>query len=53
MTYYVPKTKRELVIWLSRRYPYAGYSFKSLDKRTLYAIYYNAIRKHEEIKYGT
>lgn len=45
MDYYKPRTKKDLALWLVRRYPYA--SFKGMDIKRMWSIFYNTVRRHE------
>lgn len=39
MDFYIPRTKRELVDWLSKRYVGKVIGFRQMEKRQLLAIY--------------
>ena len=48
MDYFVPRTKRELVIWIQRQYWNAGQTMAGLErypKKRLMAIYFELIRR--------
>lgn len=47
-SYYVPRTKVELIRWLKHRYPYAAQDFKKMSKSQLYAVVYKTFSKHTE-----
>ena len=49
--YWIPPTKRELVIWIQRQYWNAGQCTSGLDRKPtkqLWAIYYELIRRIKE-----
>ena len=51
MDYYVPPTKRELVIWIQKQYWNAGQTVAGLErypKKRLMAIYFELIRRIKE-----
>ena len=51
MDYYVPRTKRELVIWIQKQYWNAGQTCSGIEKfpkKRLFAIYYDLIRRIKE-----
>lgn len=45
MDFYIPSTKRELVLWLSERYAGKVTGFKDMKKRQLLAIYINTRKR--------
>jgi len=53
MDYYIPKTKKELLIWIRQRYFSQGQCVHGLDKlpiKRLYAIFYRLL---EQVKEGS
>ena len=50
MNFWVPRTKRELVDWLSKRYQTRKGKFSCKTKNNLYAIYFS-IRKSDTDNY--
>ena len=51
--YYIPKSKKELIIWIKQRYFSQGQCVAGLDRlpvKRLYAIYYKLI---EQVKEGS
>lgn len=48
MDFYIPQTKKDIVLWLVSRYPRRIGFFSNMRKRQLLAIYIN-VRKQSEV----
>ena len=44
VNHWIPRYKEELIQWLSARYPQDTSKFKQMNKKQLYAVYFNVKR---------